>query len=57
MDDKIQVLDISKPVVKLVFHFSDGQTNVVQSPVSVILIALEKHLKFEFESACKATFQ
>lgn len=57
MFDKIQVVDITEPVVKMVFHFGNGQTNVVQSPVSVILTALEKHLKFEFEPGCKATFQ
>ena len=54
---QIQEVNITQPVVKIVFHFSDGKTNVVQAPVSAILSALEKHFKFQFEPACKATFQ
>lgn len=57
MSKKIQEVNITQPIVKLIFHFSDSKTNVVQAPVSTIITALENHFKFQFEPGRKAIFQ
>jgi hypothetical protein len=57
MSKQIQEVNITQSIVKLIFDFGDGKTNSVQAPVTEILAALEKHFKFQFEPACKTTFQ